>query len=355
MSVLYKKDSKGKIRVLHITVEGDELVQKSGLLDGALVEARKKCTSKNVGKINETTPEQQAEFEAKSKVFEKLKEDYFETVDEAMNIQVILPMLAKDYKLLGKKIKWGTDDVYGQPKLDGMRALGTTGPNATLTSRDGGNITTCPHIISALQQIPAGHTLDGELYAHGESFQENMRLIKKNRGADTEKVKFNIYDVVKPTWSFKNRYETSIFENIPHLVKVQTVFLTSEEDLKSYHGINIATGYEGTMVRWGEEGYKLNGRSENLLKYKDFKDISLPIKDIEPASARPTWGVPVFHWPGAPNDELRAGLKFSHKDREEFLANKQAYIGKTAELRFFEYSETGVPRFPVMVGIRLDK
>ena len=109
------------------------------------------------------------------------------------------------------------------------------------------------------------------------------------------------------------------------------------------------------MVRWGDVGYKVNGRSENLLKYKDFLDISLPIKDIEPASSRPSWGVPVFHWPGALNDELRSGLKYSHKEREEFLKNKDQYIGKTAELRFFEYSETGVPRFPVMVGIRLDK
>lgn len=355
MKTLYKKDSKGKIRVLHISVEGDELVQQSGLLGGALVEARKKCTAKNIGKINETTPELQAKFEANSKAFEKLKEDYFETVEEAQNIQVILPMLAKDYKLFAKKIDWSAGNVYGQPKLDGMRALGTTGPNATLTSRDGGSISTLPHIIKSLQSLPAGTIFDGELYAHGESFQENMRLIKKNRGVDTEKVCFNIYDVVKPTWSFKNRYETHLFENIPHLIKVQTTLLSCKDDLKSLHGINLATGYEGTMVRWGEEGYKLNGRSENLLKYKDFKDISLPIKDIESAPSRPTWGVPVFHWPGALNDELRAGLKYSHKEREEFLTNKDQYIGKTAELRFFEYSETGVPRFPVMIGIRLDK
>ena len=352
---IYKKDSKNKIRVLRVYSVGDELVQESGLLDGKRVEARKQCTPKNVGKINETTGEQQADFEGKSKIFEKLKEGYFNTVQEAESIEVILPMLAKDYKEHSKKIVWGKHVVYGQPKLDGMRTLGVTGPKATLTSRDGSPIITLPHIINALKMIPAGYVLDGELYAHGESFQENMRLIKKNRGAETEKVLFNVYDVVRPTWSFKDRYDVKIFENIPYIVKVQTTPLTCEEDLKSLHAINIATGYEGTMVRWGDVGYKVNGRSENLLKYKDFLDISLPIKDIEPASSRPSWGVPVFHWPGALNDELRSGLKYSHKEREEFLKNKDQYIGKTAELRFFEYSETGVPRFPVMVGIRLDK
>ena len=29
--------------------------------------------------------------------------------------------------------------------------------------------------------------------------------------------------------------------------------------------------------------------------------------------------------------------------------------GKTAEIRFFEYTDDGLPRFPVCVGIRLDK
>jgi hypothetical protein len=37
------------------------------------------------------------------------------------------------------------------------------------------------------------------------------------------------------------------------------------------------------------------------------------------------------------------------------LINKQDYLGKTAEIRFFEFTDDGLPRFPVMVGIRLDK
>ena len=48
-------------------------------------------------------------------------------------------------------------------------------------------------------------------------------------------------------------------------------------------------------------------------------------------------------------------MKFSHKEREEILTNKVDYIGKIAEVRFFEYSEDGIPRFPVCHGFRLDK
>ena len=37
------------------------------------------------------------------------------------------------------------------------------------------------------------------------------------------------------------------------------------------------------------------------------------------------------------------------------MINGLVSIGKMAEIRFFEYSDEGVPRFPVMVGIRQDK
>jgi hypothetical protein len=48
-------------------------------------------------------------------------------------------------------------------------------------------------------------------------------------------------------------------------------------------------------------------------------------------------------------------MKFSHEERELILTNKHEYIGQVAEIRFFEYSEEGIPRFPVCVGFRLDK
>ena len=45
----------------------------------------------------------------------------------------------------------------------------------------------------------------------------------------------------------------------------------------------------------------------------------------------------------------------SHEERRELLVNKEDYIGKTAEIRYFEETDGGLPRFPVYVGIRLDK
>lgn len=367
---IYKLDTHRKVRVLHVYTKGADLVQESGLLDGEKITHRKTCKGKNIGKSNETTPEQQAHIEAAAKIVDKMKSEYFETVEEAELGSIVLPMLAEDYKKKSGKIDW-TRPVFVQPKLDGQRALcffdgKQTGEGkerearAGFLSRDGRAITTMSHIEDLLcskLKVP-NVILDGELYAHGLSFQENMKLIKKVRPGETEKVCYHVYDLISPD-PFATRMamlaDIVSSVNSESLVLVTTEQINSEDDLKRHHALFIGDGYEGSIVRHSDKGYEVNRRSSNLLKYKDFLDLSLPILDIRPSQSVPTQGYPVFHWEGAKDNELKAGMRFSHAEREDFLVNKEKYIGKTAELRFFEYSDEGVPRFPVCVGLRLDK
>ena len=347
--MLYKKDSKGKIRFLDISTDGSTIVQVSGILDGKHVTNVSQCEGKNIGRANATTPEEQAEIEAVSKHTKKLKEGYFLTRQEAIDEVVILPMLAKVFSKEERKI---TYPVYAQPKLDGMRALGDC-RNQTLTSRSGNKIKTLDHITKELPYD--GVILDGELYAHGLSFQDNMRLIKKFRPA-TKAVSYHVYDIVSDL-PFRERHQLLIsicLKNL-NLILVPTIVINNKEELIDFHAYNISEGYEGTIVRHGDEGYKLNGRSSSLLKLKDFHDLALVLKDVIPSEKRPTHGKPIFEWEGAVNNELGAGLSISHEEAEDLLANKAEHIGKTCELRFFEYSDTGVPRHPVMHGFRLDK
>lgn len=131
-------------------------------------------------------------------------------------------------------------------------------------------------------------------------------------------------------------------------------FNNDTEELIKYHAKFISEGYEGTMVRWGKEGYKVNGRSANLLKYKDFLDATYKVIDVIPSESRPEQGV-VSCYCEKTKMSFQTGMKFSHEEREEILTNKTNYIGKTAEIRFFEYTDSGIPRFPVCVGFRLDK
>jgi DNA ligase 1 len=379
---LYKKDSKGGIRGLEIYGEGDEIVQISGRIDGKQVENRSKCVAKNLGKSNETSPEQQALLEAESRITKKLDQGYFLTLDEVESEVVMLPMLAKDYKKESRKIDWG--NCFVQPKLDGMRCLVFIKKGkVTFMSRSGKEITTLDHIKEDLRGLN-DMVLDGEMYAHGESFQTNMKKIKKYRKGETEEVKFHVYDKID-TLGFINRYEelVNLFKEhkFKHIELTPTYVLKDgDKSLKTYHEGFMSEGYEGSIIRWGDEGYKLNGRSSNLLKYKDFIDEVYKVVDIIPSEKRPDHGVvsvqlnkkkyynvspsgttsnlsdvpfdgyDVYDYP-----TFECGMKFSHEEREEILRNKDTYIGMMGEVRFPEVSEFGIPRFPVCYGFRLDK
>lgn len=356
---IYKKDSTGKVRVLHIYTIGAELYQESGVLGGAMVINKSISKGKNIGKSNETTPEEQAILEAKSKIDKKMTAGYFDTIEEANTEEVVLPMLAKSFGDEVHKIDWDLP-VYIQPKFDGMRCLAVIKDGTvTLMSRQGKIIENCQHIIDALMPLTQREdiVLDGEIYAHGKTFQENMRMVKKYRKGETEQLCYNVYDVVLPNDKYEQRLWliTKIVEALRNdrILQVRTIRLNSMNDIKNLHSVFIGEGYEGSIIRHGQDGYAINKRSSSLLKYKDFIDIACKVIDVIPSDKRPEQGICVCELDNG--ETFSTGMKFSHEERELILTNKHEYIGQVAEIRFFEYSEDGIPRFPVCVGFRLDK
>ncbi|MBX7076951.1 MAG: hypothetical protein K1X33_06510 [Methanobacteriaceae archaeon] len=349
--ILYKKDSKGKIRIWTIEANNGTLIESSGLKDGKLVTFSKICNPKNIGKKNSTTSVEQAELMMNSKIKDKIFGGYSETEEDLSTD--IFPMLAKVYEDYSSEINY--ENSYVQPKLDGMRCiciLSTKNP-PVLKSRDGRIIEGLTHITDELSLIKEDIILDGELYAHGLSFQNNMKLIKKYREGETENIKYNVYDSISES-EFMDRYlkACSIIKDCKHVQSVKTYAFHSEEEMKRYHSDNISLGYEGSIIRYSDIGYENGKRSKYLLKYKSFQDIAAIIIDILPSEADPKKGVPVLRYN---NVTFEAGTAFSHADREDLLTNKEKYINKIGEIRFFEYTDSGKPRFPVLHGIRLDK
>lgn len=356
MQELFKKDSGGRTRILRVYTSGDTLYQDSGIYNGALVKHEKVCKGKNIGRSNETTPEEQAILEAKSKVEEKLTTGYFKTLEEleSGDTEVIMPMLAKSYGDV--EVDW-TRPVYVQPKLDGMRCLIIVRSGIVkLMSREGKEIITMDHIKAVVQNMvtpSSNFIMDGELYSHGLSFQENMRLIKKVR-PETINVVYHMYDVVEST-PFTTRYNTiqdlvRMF-NTPYIELVSTKAI-NKAGLAQAHGISLSLGYEGTIVRWGTEGYQMGSRSKYLLKYKDFLDLDAEIIDVIPFESRPKQGVVVCKYKGL---TFKATPKMSHTERELLLTNKKDIIGKKANIRYFELTDDGIPRFPIFCGVHEDR
>ena len=367
---IFKKDTKGNIRFLTVKSEGIEIVQISGIIGtDSPVEHRKEAKPKNVGRANATTAEEQSLKECEAIIVDKLTKGYFNTPEEARDEEVILPMLALDYFKQEKKIP-EDETIIVEPKWDGNRLLIDINPDKNyvkLISRQGKEVTTVPHlynealgILAQLQMSGAGRLiLDGELYAGTDyTFQECMSLIKKEQPGQ-EVLQYIVYDVVDTTRPFIERKEmiqellgTNKYGYYP---ENKRVICASPYNLVNKHEVSywfkeaIEMGYEGLMVKKLDGMYKINGRSSDLLKYKEFIDLPLTILDVVPSDARPDHGIVVVDYKGT---EVRCGMKVSHEEREKILINKDKYIGEVAEIRFFEYTDEGSLRFPVYHGLK---
>lgn len=347
IKTLYKKDTEGNIRILNMWTDNGTLVQESGLIDGKLTQTLSLCHPKNTGKSNETTAEQQAVLELESKHKKKLREGYCETLQLLEQSVTILPMLAKVYSEEAHKIDWR--NVYVQPKLDAQRAIGN---GHKFTSRGGKTIETLSHISKEFPKYLTD-VFDGEMYAHGFTFQENMSMIKKYKEGFTENLKWHVYDMISDL-GFIHRHTMlkNFLIGVPNVEIVPTYKVNNLEEVQSYHEKFVEDGYEGTMIRWGNEGYKINGRSSNLLKYKNHFDIAAELIDVIPYPANPLLGMAVCLFEGK---EFKATFKATHEKCAEYLRDKEKFIGETCEIRFIKYTDGGIPSHGNCLGFRNDK
>lgn len=207
-----------------------------------------------------------------------------------------------------------------------------------LISRAGKRIENMMHIEKELSDLGIDIILDGELYVHGESFQTNMSYVKKYYPVKSERILFNVYDVVDKDNPYLERTEILKTLNLKSVQRLPYFRVFNEEEITEFYRQFIREGYEGLMVKVSNLGYKSNARISELLKYKQFIDIQLPILDVIPADQRPDWGTPIYYWDGAKDNILKSGTKMTHEQRKDLLENKQDYVGKYAEIRFFEYS-----------------
>jgi len=367
--IIYKKDSKGKIRSLEVTAVNGHLIQTSGLLDGKKVEHKKLCKAKNVGRSNETDPAQQAKLESTALIIKKIREGYFYSEEEALSNNVIMPMLAKDYFKEKKKLAKLTK-IAVQPKLDGIRCVvHCSYANNTIDalSRKNKPIKNIWPILDDIMteyknycenhEIFEDIILDGELYMHGKTFQEVSKLVKNDWGARNETPQYWIYDIIIPDMDFQER--AIVISNTfaeyegDNIVIVDTKTIDNDVDtIKETFANYINMDYEGMMVRVLKSKYKVTGRSSDLLKYKEFITVTLPIADITPNDANPNHGTV---WTIFKGNLQRSGAKLSHEDREDLLTNRDEYVGRMGEFRYFEETDDGYMRFPVFLGMRDDK
>ena len=167
--LLYSKGNNGKILDYLIEVEGNKFRTTTGAIGFKhVISEWTICQGKNIGKANETSPEEQAYLEALAKWEKKKKSGgYWENIKDVDKVKFVKPMLA--YPIVDSKHD-RTDRVMFpfmvDRKYNGGRVIITK--NGAFT-RKGEKQLTIPHIVEATKPLFEKYpdlVLDGEGYHH---------------------------------------------------------------------------------------------------------------------------------------------------------------------------------------------
>lgn len=362
---LYSVSSTGKVKEWTVSVEGNPdgsatIIRNHGY-HGEKIQRIEKVISngKNIGKSNETTPYQQAVSEALSLRQKRIDLGFTEVIPNLDTyVETELPMLAQPFEKRKHNIKY---PAYVQPKLNGVRCLAKKVSNDKIVyiSRKGKEYTTLEHLTpDLLKRMSVGQILDGEIYVHGMTFQNIVRLVKKFRPESTE-LEYHIYDIAEAgNVKFTDRHvELNMIlagtqlNYKGRLVKVETISVNDEKSVYDMHNIFVSRGYEGVIIRNRDGYYKFDNRSSDLQKYKQFEDAEFEIVGGEEGTGLHE-GCVIFRVKNKNNQFFNVYPRGSLEMRKEMYKNIKNYVGKMLTVRYQELSEDGIPIFPVGIEVR---
>jgi len=366
---LFGSDVKGKQKEWNVVVidNGDHSVVEIeyGYVSGKMTKSTKKITSgKNIGKRNETTHFEQAILEAQSKWKKKTEQEFSENAVKPTNVssesdsdttseKVIFPMLASDFQKFKHKIKY---PVYIQPKLDGYRMIFNS-KNKSCNSRQGKSFDAIKHtsLYKELISIKEIVILDGELYQHGGIF-EHLGMLRKKKLDESdyeklEQIEYHVYDYIDETKTYTERLDflkTFFNKNsFQHIRFVETRSVSTENELKDQHLDFVKDSYEGSIVRTVSGKYRCKARSQDLLKFKDFVDSEYKIngftREQDTASNK---DLIVWVCINENGDKFNVRPKGTREERNELYQRGNEFIGQQIQIKYFELTDSGIPRFP---------
>jgi len=340
---LYKRTKTDAVQVCNISVTGSTFTVEFGQLDGKMQEQSTECFPVNVGKSNETTAEQQAIKEAKSKWSEKVKAGYSTDVEAPVTVQ--LPQLVKKYLDHKNKVKF---PCYSVVKLNGMNGTYWLLPDNSLklTSRGGNEYPPIPHLeAQARADMALANTtsLNTELYIHGMFLEDINSAVKKTKALSSQ-LTLNTFELPLVDGPYENKVE--LLRQMCGRAVITEVFSAEEAD--ALHTKAVADGYEGTVLFNKDAVYAFNERSSSVYKYKipidaEFKVTGFNIDKNKHA-------VYICESKGGDFKAKRIG---TNEERLADAAIAESNIGKWLNVEFEMYSKKGKPLKPVGQHFRL--
>ena len=344
---LYKQTKTGAIQICDISYEDDHFDVTFGQLDGKLQTNTTKCQATNIGRSNERTPTQQAEFEALADHKKKIKSGYSLTLDTPS--AVTLPAKVKVYQDQVKNVKF---PCISTPKLNGVNGLyRRENSELTLYSRGGEIYPEIPHLtklVNIAMDYLKCNELNGELYIHGEHLQDIQSAVKKPNTL-SPKLTFHIFDI--PDNGAQYIVRRDVLLSMPSFsIEVKTLTGTtcnSHEELEIDYNKAMAMGYEGTVIYNQHHMYKYNERSSDAFKYKKAIDAEFQIIGYElDRQGNPTI---ICQSEGGPFKVRPTGTA---EYRKQLLLDMPNNIGKFYKVEYETLSKDKIPLKPVGICIR---
>ena len=348
LQTLYKINTKGTTQVFNITIDGPVYTREWGTLGGKQQTKSTTAVGKNIGKANETTPEQQAILEAKAIWTKKQKSGYSTTITSTPTVN--LPMKVNEYQKHIKKIKF---PAYTSPKLNGVNAeYRLINNDLKLFSRGGEEYPIPPHqhkaILSILKALNTT-SLNGEMYAHGEHLQDIMAAVKKHNNL-TPKLQFCVFDFPLVEGTYQERCSSMYTKrntikdiDLTSVPFIQVWLAHSHEEIEDQYNQVMDAGYEGLIIRNSSGLYKYNTRSLDVFKYKKTQDAEFEVIDYKLDKNK--HAVYTVKSPsGATFSVKRKGSSAERlKDAQEAPSN----IGKFLNISYECLSKSNIPLKPV--------
>ena len=399
---LVSKDSKGKIRVVEISYEGNEatriytIYRYTGQFEGKMTKQPEIIVDR--GKATRNIHEQvELQFNALVKGYKD--KGYIELENEIDNYNseelyklfgnapagtngVIKPMVAKQADKVTKTDIFNKKWIASR-KIDGLRCIIYLGDDGKLhtSSRGATNYDSAMFEILAhpalikLFKNNKGLMLDGECYHHGYTLQQINSIARTQKVAkDLEILQFYWYDIVDLNSPFKARlakmqsmaaelkeYGSEIGwepdrvfkENELRIQFVPQVEVSGWDNMMKLHNEYVSEGWEGLVIRDPEKLYKPNGRTNDMIKIKVYKDDCFKVIGKE-AGLRGSEDM-VFIMQMPDGRTFKAKPFGDREQKQEYWINfEEKYNGHIGECKFFYYSDDGIPLQPAFKAFRDD-
>lgn len=378
-STLYKKNKTNKIsewsiKIIKLENETFKILTTHGELEGKKIN-HEKIIEKGKGK--KTILEQAIQDASKKWNDKKDKELYIQNLDE-INDQtdtniIVRPMLANKFSfdVYEKKKKSFKIEfpLAIQRKYDGIRCIAYLKNNEIIIESRKGipfqNFNNLKNELkNILKELPEGFYFDGELFTDKLDFETisglirlHEKSIKEKDLVEIDKIDYYIYDFIDTNnlnrnYGDRNDFLKGLFKknNYVKCFNVETIIINKLNEVKEYHDNFVKNGFEGIMIRDLNGIYEINKRSKYLQKFKEFFEEEFTIIGFHEGDGDEKGAI---IWECEINsNKFSVRPKGTFERRKELFLDGDKYIGKKLTVIFQEYTNDGIPRFPVGKSIR---